>query len=146
MSKLTLFRIASSARVGVLSEQLAKHLKQLTSWRLLLIASGVWVAFDRCFSGLTPRTGREICGFVQSFRARDKTLLRLGPVPRPHVISNNRKRQTVLAHVFTLIAETCPMALRAPLIPVRALCGKPPHNALTTIMLTSNPCRRTLLF
>ena len=26
------------------------------------MASAVWVAFDRRFSGLTPRTGREICG------------------------------------------------------------------------------------
>ena len=27
-----------------------------------MLASAVWVAFDRRFSGLTPRTGREICG------------------------------------------------------------------------------------
>ena len=26
------------------------------------MASAVWVAFDRRFSGLTPRTGRETCG------------------------------------------------------------------------------------
>ena len=38
----------------------------LTSWRLLLIASAVWVAFDRRFSGLTPRTGREICGLCEA--------------------------------------------------------------------------------
>ena len=29
--------------------------------------------------------------FWQGFRARSKTFLRLGPVPRPHVISPNRK-------------------------------------------------------
>jgi len=30
------------------------------------MASGVLVAFDRRFSGLTPRTGREICGLCKA--------------------------------------------------------------------------------
>ncbi len=31
------------------------------------MASAVRVAFDRRFSGLTPRTGREICGLGKAF-------------------------------------------------------------------------------
>jgi len=46
--------------------QLPNHSKQLTSCRLLLIASAVWVAFDRRLSGLTARTGREICGLSKA--------------------------------------------------------------------------------
>ena len=71
----------------------AHHLEQLTSCPLLLMASAVWVAFDRRFSGLTPRTVREICGFCNPSRQGGKTGHRLDPVPRPHVINNNRKRQ-----------------------------------------------------
>ena len=69
-------------------------LKLLYSRRLPLMASVVKVAFGRLkFSRpyATDQPGQ--LRLSQLFRVRGKTPLRLGPVPRPHVISGNRRRQ-----------------------------------------------------
>ncbi len=44
------------------------------------------------FSVLTPRTVQNNCGFCKCSGRGARPLLRLGPVPRPYVISANRTR------------------------------------------------------
>ncbi len=61
------------------------------------MVSVVMVAFGRLIFGrpyTTDWPGQ--LRFWQLFRARGKTLLRLGPVPRPHAISGNRRRKSKL--------------------------------------------------
>ena len=58
------------------------------------MASVVKAAFGRlifCRPYATDRAGQLRA--LQLFRARVKTFFRLNPVPRPHVISDNRSRQ-----------------------------------------------------
>mgnify|MGYP003361937057 CR=1 FL=1 len=50
----------------------------------------------RFFAELTPRTVRDNCAFCKCSGRGTRPLLRLGPVPRPHVISGNRTSLQVI--------------------------------------------------